>query len=238
MRSYSRYVIPLLLLCSAAAQADITEAKITADCEKITDYASQGEREYQAKNYDNARKAFEEQVSWSEQCDLPQSALATAYNNVAMALIHMGEYRRAQAWLTLAPQDSKSRYNLEQIKEKLAASPFPDTPAGEWWQYAGRGIWERIRVTSAGEGKIGVDFEGYTFGLMGVYSGPNMGQFSAKNVPLQDNNATVSLREDDGVNCDIHLHFTPQQLTVTTDRPRQCGFGHNVRANGTWIRVK
>lgn len=113
MRSYSRYVIPLLLLCSAAAQADITEAKITADCEKITDYASQGEREYQAKNYDNARKAFEEQVSWSEQCDLPQSALATAYNNVAMALIHMGEYRRAQAWLTLAPQDSKSRYNLE-----------------------------------------------------------------------------------------------------------------------------
>lgn len=238
MHSYSRYVMPLLLLCSAAAHADITEAKIAADCQKITDYASQGEREYQAKNYNNALKAFEEQVSWSEQCDLPESALATAYNNVAMTLIHMGAYHRAQAWLTLAPQDTKSRYNLEQIKDKLAASPFPDTPQGEWWQYAGRGIWERIRVTSADEGHIGVDFEGYTFGLMGVYSGPNMGQFSVKNVPLQENNATVSLREDDDVDCDIHLHFAPQQLTVTTDRPEQCGFGHNVSADGTWIRVK
>jgi hypothetical protein len=80
---------------------------------------------------------------------------------------------------------------------------------------------------------------------MGLYNGPNMGHF-VRTVALSGDHATVKLRDDDdditdsdySIHCNIHLQFTPDQLTVTTDRPRQCGFGHNVTANGTWIRVQ
>lgn len=53
------------------------------------------------------------------------SAIATAYNNVALTWIREGEWRKARAWLTLRPNDSKSIYNLKLIKDKLSALPPP-----------------------------------------------------------------------------------------------------------------
>ncbi|MEY8712129.1 hypothetical protein A9B99_13950 [Mangrovibacter phragmitis] len=249
MSFHLKCLVALVLTVSAGAQADITEARITADCAKVSHYAADGKAAWAANKFAAARAAFEEQVSWSEQCDLPDDQIAAAYNAVARTYIQQADYHRAKAWLMLAPGYPESVQNLALIKDKLAAEPFPDSPDGVWWKYAGRGIWQSIKVSGARNNKIKVDFEGYAFGLMGLYNGPNMGHF-VRTVALSGDHATVKLRDDDdditdndtdsdySIHCNIHLQFTPDQLTVTTDRPRQCGFGHNVTANGTWIRVQ
>ncbi|MEN3752543.1 tetratricopeptide repeat protein [Mangrovibacter sp. SLW1] len=245
---HPKYLVALAVVVSAGVQADITEARITADCAKISHYAADGEAAWSENKFAAARAAFEEQVSWSEQCDLPDNQIAAAYNAVARTYIQQKDYHRAWAWLMLAPGYAESVQNLALIKDKLAAEPFSDSPDGVWWKYAGRGIWQSIQVSDAGDSKIKVDFEGYAFGLMGLYNGPNMGHF-IRTVALSGHNATVKLRDnddvtdddtdsDDSIHCNIHLKFTPDQLTVTTDKPQQCGFGHNVTANGTWVRVQ
>lgn len=76
-------------------------------------------------------------MTWSEGCQLDDKTVATAYNNVALTWMRQGEWRKAQAWLTINPNDAKSIYNLGLIKEKLAALPKSDSPAGEYWNYAG-----------------------------------------------------------------------------------------------------
>jgi hypothetical protein len=48
-----------------------------------------------------------------ETCRLDDKFLATAYNNVALTLIRLGDYRKASAWLSIAPDDPKSIYNLD-----------------------------------------------------------------------------------------------------------------------------
>lgn len=72
--------------------------------------------------------------------------MATAYNNVALTWMRQGEWRKAQARLTINPNDAKSIYNLGLIKEKLAALPKSDSPAGEYWNYAGLATWETLIV--------------------------------------------------------------------------------------------
>lgn len=228
-------LISLILLMQSPAWAEITEQQIQADCAKIPAYARQGEKLYQSKQYAKARDAFLDQVGWSEQCNTPESDLATAYNNVAMTWIREGEYRKAQAWLMLMPEDRKSVYNLGLIKDKL--QPFPATLQGEYWQYAGRGIWETMTVKPLQHNIYQVSFDGYYFGLMGIYAGPNIGGFDER-VTLKDGKGVVDLKEEDIFACKIALAFTADVLSVTTDDPQNCGFGHNVSANGEYRRIR
>lgn len=233
-----------LMALPFAAQADITEAQIAADCAKISDYAKKGEQFYQAKNYPKAREAFEEQAAWLEQCEWPKdkpndALIATAYNNVALTWIRQGEYRKAQAWLQIMPEDKKSVYNLSRIQDKLQALPKPTSAAGEYWQYAGRGIWEVLELKA--EEKAGnylADWTGYYFGIMGLYYGPNLGDFGAK-VAINAGKGTILLREEGLYECRIALTLAPDQqsLTLNTDDPTNCGFGHNVSADGKYLRV-
>ena len=226
----------LLLLC-AAARAEITEQQIEADCAKIPVWASQGEQYYKAKNYSKARNAFEQQAAWSESCALDDSAIATAYNNVALTWIREGQWRKARAWLMIRPNDSKSVYNLGLIKDKLAAMPQPVSAAGEYWRYAGRASWNVLTLkTLPQSSQYYVDFQGYYFGLMGMYAGPNMGEFS-ETVTLNNNHAVVALREGDVIHCNISLAFSSQAIDASTDTPADCGFGMNVRADGRYLRV-
>lgn len=226
----------LLLLC-ATARAEITEQQIEADCAKISTWASQGEQFYKAKNYAKARAAFEQQAAWSESCALDDSAIATAYNNVALTWIREGEWRKARAWLMIRPNDSKSVYNLGLIKDKLAAMPLPASAAGEYWRYAGRASWNVLIVKELPKpSRYQVDFQGYYFGLMGLYAGPNMGEFSEA-VTLANNNAVVALREGDYIHCDISLAFSSEAIEAETDTPANCGFGMNVNADGRYLRV-
>lgn len=232
-----------LLLVAFGCHAELTDAQMAADCAKIADYASQGERAYKAKAYDKALEAFEEQAAWLEQCELGKDnpndvLLATAYNNVALAWIRQGEYRKARAWLSIMPDDAKSKYNLARIQDKLQALPKPASAAGEYWQYAGRSQWEVITLKPQGGSNWLAEWSGYYFGLMGLYSGPNLGDFSEK-VTLKNGKGEILLREEGISQCTISLHLDSdlQALTMQTDDATNCGFGHNVSADGTYLRV-
>ncbi|WP_312688214.1 tetratricopeptide repeat protein [Kosakonia sp.] len=242
MRKYG-YGALTLLFAAFGCQAEITEAQIAADCAKITDYAKQGNQYYQAKNYPKAREAFEQQAAWIEQCeygkDQPNDVLmATAYNNVALTWIRQGEYRKAQAWLQIMPDDQKSQYNLSRIQDKLQALPKPTSAAGEYWQYAGRGEWEVLTLKADGNARYQADWAGYSFGIMGLYSGPNLGEFSEK-VTLTNGKGDIKLH-DDISQCTISLALSAdmQTLEAQTDDPMNCGFGHNVSADGKYLRVQ
>ncbi len=228
----------LLLLTSGFAHAEITEEQLEADCAKIPTYASQGEAFYKAKNYDKAREAFKRQVMWSEGCVLDDKAIATAYNNVALTWMRQGEWRKARAWLMISPDDAKSVYNLSLIKDKLAALPAPNSVAGEYWQYVGMASWSTLIVKPVKKtSDYQIDFQGYYFGLMGLYSGPNMGEFSEK-VTLKNNKGVVAIREGDDIHCDIPLSFSPEAVDLSGNgNSLDCGFGMNVSADGHYVRV-
>ena len=227
----------LFLLASGFTHAEITDQQIKADCAKVPTYASQGEQFYKAKNYAKAREAFEKQVTWSEGCRLDDKTVATAYNNVALTWMREGQWRKAQAWLMINPNDAKSVYNLGLIKDKLAALPKNDSPAGEYWNYAGLASWETLVIKpTEHKSDYQVDFQGYYFGMMALYYGPNMGEFSEL-VTLKNDKGVIALREGDYIHCDISLTVTPEGIDARTDDPQNCGFGMNVSADGHYLRV-
>ncbi|WP_312950532.1 tetratricopeptide repeat protein [Superficieibacter sp.] len=233
-----RSALCALLVMSFAAHAEISEEEVNAACAKVPDYARDGEQAYKAKNYAKAYNAFAKQVIWSESCDLGDSAIATAYNNVALTLIRQKNYREAQAWLMLMPKDPKSAYNLGMIKDKLAALPPATSPAGEYWQYAGGSAWNTLTLKAGkSAGEYQADYMGYYFGIMGAWNGPNTGEFSAP-VRLKDGKGVIAVRDGAIANCDIALTVAPDEAELKTDQPQECGFGHNVDANGTFVRVK
>ncbi|HCT5521253.1 TPA: tetratricopeptide repeat protein [Klebsiella aerogenes] len=235
---FKSFTLSALLLFSASAAAEITEQQIEADCVKIPTYARQGEREYQAKNYPKAREAFEQQVIWSESCALDDDAIATAYNNVALTLMREKQWRKARAWLLIRPDDRKSVYNLALIKDQLAALPRPHNASGEYWQYAGRASWNTLSLIKQQKpNTFQADFQGYYFGLMSAYYGPNMGEFSAP-VVLKNGKGEIAIDEDNEINCTISLDVAPEGLTIAADEPDNCGFGANVRAQGHYLRVE
>lgn len=232
-----------LLVVAFGCRADIAEAEYAADCAKIKEYAQQGEQFYKAKNYPKAREAFIQQAAWQEQCDVGaqdfhDSLQATAFNNVALTYIREGDYRKAQAWLSIRPDDKKSAYNLSLIKDKLASLPKPASAAGEYWQYAGRGEWEVLTLTSEGADAYRADWSGLYFGMKGMYYGPNIGEFSEK-VTLKAGKGVIRLRDEGISDCSITFSLSPdlQTISATTDDVMKCGFGHNVSADGTYLRV-
>lgn len=122
--------------------------------------------------------------------------------------IREGEWRKARAWLMLRPNDSKSIYNLKLIKDKLSALPPPVSAAGEYWRHAERASWNVLNVKALPTpSRYQVNFQGYWFGLMGIYFGPNIGELSAA-VTLENDKTIVALREGDDIHCDISLAFS------------------------------
>jgi len=232
-----RYGVCALMVFSFCAQAEVSDREYAEACAKIPGYAHQGESAYQAKNYAKARDAFELQAMWSESCEYDNKALATAYNNIALTWIREKQYRKAQAWLNLLPRDPKSVYNLNLIKDKLAALPPSSSPAGEYWQYAGGAAWNTLTLKAGKSAdRYQADFMGYYFGMTGALYGPNTGEFSAP-LTLKDGKGVIALREADYIHCDIAVTATPDAIDLKTDNPQECGFGHNVDANGQYVRV-
>lgn len=229
------FIAGALALFSGAAAADADRPEL--DCAKIKNYAAAGDKAYKAKQYEKARDSYTEQVGWSETCELPDSLIATAYNNVALTWMRQGDYLKARAWLLIDEQDAKSQFNLALIKDKIAALPQSASPVGEYWEYAGKGMWNSYVVSAAGK-EYKVNFDGVWAGLAAMYYGPNLGSLEGKTA-IVNGQGVLQQRDgdnDEWGNCDVTLNFTPRGLTthVTGD----CGFGHNVSAAGDYIRVQ
>ncbi|CAI0955649.1 tetratricopeptide repeat protein [Serratia liquefaciens] len=231
--------VPLLLAYGALAcdqaMAQIDEPDIDADCHKVASYAELGKNAYQRGDYPRAADIFRDQAAWSEFCGLDSQATATAYNNVALALIHAGELLKARAYLELAPQDSKSQHNLKLLQERLAKRTPPIGPGGVYWQYAGRGVWSEVEVKPQ-DGRWLIVYSGYYMPQMGLYYGPNMGEFT-QTLPIEHGKAVYRQREpEDVMACDVAMQFGSDGLDMHTEG--DCGFGFNVRAEGHFVRVE
>lgn len=231
--------VPLLLAYGALAcdqaMAQIDEPDIDADCHKVASYAELGKNAYQRGDYPCAADIFRDQAAWSEFCGLDSQATATAYNNVALALIHAGELLKARAYLALAPQDSKSRHNLKLLQERLAKRAPLTGPGGVYWQYAGRGVWNEVEVKPQ-DGRWLISYSGYYMPQMGLYYGPNMGEFT-QTLPIEHDKAVYRQREpEDVMACDVAMQFGSDGLDMHTEG--DCGFGFNVRAEGHFVRVE
>lgn len=129
--------------------------------------------------------------------------------------MHAGELLKAQAYLALAPHDDKSQHNLSLLRQRLAQRPQPQGPGGVYWQYAGRGVWSEVVVKPQGERWL-IDFSGYAMPQMGLYYGPNMGDFSAE-LPIEHGKAVYHQHESDSAQvCDVTMAFGEQALEMHT----------------------
>ncbi|MEX0631285.1 hypothetical protein M8494_00490 [Serratia ureilytica] len=142
------------------------------------------------------------------------------------------ELLKAQAYLALAPHDDKSQHNMSLLRQRLAQRPQPQ--AGRRGQYAAGAAWSEVAVKPQGERWL-IDFSGYAMPQMGLYYGPNMGDFTAE-LPIEHGKAVYHQHDSESAQvCDVTLEFGEQALEMHTRG--DCGFGHNVRAEGRFVRV-
>jgi len=228
----------LLFIVPAYAHAEITVEEETANCLKISEYSAEGERYYKHKQYAKAREQYERQVGWSESCQLNEDKIAMAYNNVALTHVREGHYLKARAWLNILPRDKKSIFNFSKFSgdiknsvEKLSAKSD-----AQYWQYAGASLWNTIIVKPQGE-KYKFDFQGYYAGLMAMYYGPNVGEFSTV-LKVDNGKAQYAMSGDDEGNCVYDFDIEKDLMTVKRTAGNWCGFGHNVGAEGVYHRVE
>jgi len=90
-----------------------------------------------------------------------------------------------------------------------------------------------FRVLVLGHDKLKVQFNGEWMTRWGY---PNLGE-AIGNATFEDNVATFIPK---GTNkCTITMTFAPRRMNVTQQgTDTECGFGHNVMANGIYRRVK
>ncbi len=228
------------VFCHAAGDtADITaqDRQITTDCEKISHYAQAGDAAYRQQNWSRAVDDYTAQAAWSEFCRLPRASIAMAYNNIALALLRVGEPLKARAWIALVPEDNESVANLALLQPALAGlqPALAASPRGEYWRYAGLGVWSSVSVQPEGE-RWRIAFSGYYMPAMGMYYGPNRGDFSAVETIVAGRAVYRQDDRDAEASCRVELAFTPERVHLDTVAG-DCGFGMNVRASGDFIRV-
>lgn len=220
---------------SVQAFAQIDEPDINADCVKAGIYASAGKVAYQQGEFAKAREVFRNQVAWSEFCHKPQDQIATAYNNIALTYIRQGNYRKAKAWLMLAPADknhnttsARSSQNSMRCQNPRArranTGNTPVMAVGIWWTSKPKrhslkstspvSIWGRCRCTTA--------------------------RTSANSVvtAIKDNHAVYHEADDASAGegqCTVEMNFADENVRLHTTG--DCGFGHNVQAEGEFVRV-
>ncbi len=238
--------ILLAIFCCAAAYADTDEMeeKMLQDCKKINYYAQTGLDLYKKKQYIQARKQFLSQVTWSEVCGLDKSKIVTAYNNVALSYLRQNARNKKEkasnllkafAWLNLAPNDSKSQYNLK--SNRAAIKKLQNTnyrkPVGTYWQYVGQSMWNEIIISKTGEGKYRLEFEGLYVRPNTPYYGPNMGELSV-DIKIKNHQASFT-----GYDCQYVLTFTNEGIHIEriSGGGFSCGFGYNVFMDGDYVRV-
>src|ERR1022692_1499356 len=108
---------------------------------------------------DKAIQLFEQQAGLAELADIerqtksrdavllsPCKLALTAHNNLSLAYSKKHDYLRARSWALVALRCDKTnqaaQFNMRNVDRALAGWQWPETPVGEYAQYAGRGTWE------------------------------------------------------------------------------------------------
>ncbi len=217
------------------------EQELQQGCAKIASSAQMGKKYYDQKQYAKAIEQFEYQAAWTQFCQLNAEDHKTtltdrdvdvANNNVGLSYAKLDKPLWARAWFLRTPDSKISQYNLKQLKLPKIANQ----PTGMYVKSAGFGQWSTMTVSKTAK-TYQIAFDGYYFGLGGLIYGPNMGSFET-NMPLSANQA--HFRYED---CKIDLKFGQDQYgrkieVQQNDPASNCGFGHNVYADGTYYQVE
>ena len=128
-------------------------------------------------------------------------------------------------------ESKSSQFNLKQLPPPKQSA----TLAGKYVQYAGFGQWNQIKVKPL-KNVYQIEFNGLYMGLRSLIYGPNIGEFETT-MPL--NRTQVQYQVDD---CKINLKFAfdPKMghtIRVSETNNMSCGFGHNVSADGLFLKV-
>jgi hypothetical protein len=168
----------------------------------------------------------------NEKVDACKALAPQPFNNVALATLRAGEPLKAKAWLSWAPNARITDHNKILVDHALASFHWPDSPEGEYWMYAGYGLWSTISVRRNGD-RFDISFEGYHFPSAGLNSGPDSGSLD-EIVPIVDGVAVLH-GDEDSPQCTITSRFKSDQVDL--DEQGNCAFGANVSASGTYVRV-
>ncbi|WP_336930727.1 hypothetical protein [Acinetobacter tandoii] len=224
-----------------AAELDYTQ-QLQQGCGKLKQYARLGKQYYDQKQYAKALTQFEDQAAWSHFCQINAEEsgvnvtdrdIEIANNNVGLTYAKLGKPLWARAWFLRNPDSKMSQFNLSQLPKMQQSTSL----AGTYVAKNGFGQWDTITVKKL-KNAYQIEFEGYYFGLRGLIYGPNLGSFDVE-MPLQQKK--VVYRYED---CQIQLNFTTdaklgQKIVVEEQQNASgCGFGHNVSASGTYLKVE
>lgn len=250
----------LCLAINSTAHADWSENETQQlkFCTTLATINSQAEQHYKKAQYLQARKIWTEQVGYMESClrlkedpsdlakqiftaknsaYLSQNSLDTLYNSIALTYIKTHDYGKAKAWLSLAPKSAKTAFNLKLIPQHLTNNSV----AGEYWMYAGLGTWQTYTVKAQTNQQYYIHFEGLYFGLNGLLYGPNLGEYDYQTKIQQQQSIWTYPDHLEHEFCRIQLKFQGDRLRATTSTngspDSSCGFGHNVTADGEYIKV-
>ena len=238
--------LALIITCASATTVSFAETSFEQElqqgCAKVKQYALNGKKLYDQKQYAKAVKQFEDQAAWAHFCQMnaeesgikvTDREIEIANNNVGLSYAKLGKPQWARVWF-LRDEDSKiSLYNLKQLPKPQITKDLQ----GTYVRANSFGQWDYITVKKQ-QNKYLINFEGYYFGIRGLIYGPNMGQFETT-MPTTAKQANYRYED-----CQIKLQFLTditngQKIEVEQNSGESsCGFGHNVHAAGTFYKVE
>lgn len=233
----------LTLSALAVTHAEFSyEQELQQGCNKVKQYASLGKKFYDQKQYKKALENFQNQASWTAFCKanadettvkFTDRDIEVANNNVGLAYAKLGQPIWARAWFMLDEKSKSSQFNLKQLPQPKASNDL----SGEYVRYSGFGEWDHITV-SRKQGQYTIGYSGVYMGLRSLIYGPNMGEFGT----TMPTNAKQTIYKDQ--DCRIQLDFKSNAKLGNYIQVKQsegesgCGFGHNVYADGTYLKVE
>lgn len=231
-----------LLAFSSGTFAEMSfEQELRTQCNKVKNNALLGKQLYDQKHYQKALLPFQEQAAWSSFCEMnreesgisfSEQAIATAFNNVGLTYAKLGQYGWARAWFSVFPETKSTQFNFRQLPNPTESTSW----VGKYVQHAGFGQWNTITVKRV-KNAYDIEFNGLYMGARSLIYGPNMGEFTAQ-MPLK--NTQTSYRVED-CKVDLKFGFDTKQgsfVQVKETNIMSCGFGHNVSAQGMYLKVE
>lgn len=231
------YIISLSTMSNIHAETTFAE-ELREECNTIKTEARLGREAYDQKKYQKALTHFKNQARWSSFCQanedesqiqISDREIDVAFNNVGLAYQKLGQNNWARAWFSIRPESSISQHNLKQLPALSKNSSI----TGKYVQYAGFGEWNTVEV-KANTSHYDIAFSGLYMGLRSLIYGPNMGEFDTT---MAKNRTQAHYQYEQ---CDLNLNFsTPQRLKITQKgESYDCGFGHNVSAEGDYLKIE
>lgn len=233
----------LYLALVTATHAEISFAQeLQQGCAKVKTYANQGKKFYDQKQYTKAIEQFKQQASWRGFCllnedesgvQMKQRDVELAFNNVGLSYAKLGKAQWARAWYLAYPESSMSQFNLKQL-------PTPQNTkqmTGKYIQHAGFGEWNTLTLQQ-NKNNYTIQYEGLYMGARSLIYGPNIGTFETT-MPLSQ---TRKIYRVNDCNIDISFDFDAKlgrrALLKQSGDISGCGFGHNVSAEGIYLKVE